>query len=260
MYYELYIDVLFLENFMMDSLLLLAVNRVLKYNRSYGRIFFGGAIGSVLTCLAIAAPFPAVIKLILFHFVINSLMIITGIQISTVPQFIKAFLLLYLAAFALGGVMYAFRPYMRHMSLLYAAGVGFGFLISKLSGALCQSVRQEMVICEVTIYTEKGEHTVKALWDTGNKLTDPLTGKAVSIIDPETEKIVVGAAEKARGFHYIPYRCVQGESIMKVFRTEKICVHMEEDRWVNDAVLGIGESDISGDGAFQLILNPDIFS
>ena len=54
MYYELYIDVLFLENFMMDSLLLLAVNRVLKCGRSYGRIFLGGALGSTLTCLVIA--------------------------------------------------------------------------------------------------------------------------------------------------------------------------------------------------------------
>ena len=30
MHYELYIDLLFLENFMMDSLLLLVLNRVLK--------------------------------------------------------------------------------------------------------------------------------------------------------------------------------------------------------------------------------------
>ena len=29
MYYELYIDVFFLENFMLDSLLLMAVNRVI---------------------------------------------------------------------------------------------------------------------------------------------------------------------------------------------------------------------------------------
>ena len=67
MYYELYIDVLFLENFMMDSLLLLAVNRILKCGRAYGRIFLGGALGSALTCLVIAVPFPAVIKLVFFH-------------------------------------------------------------------------------------------------------------------------------------------------------------------------------------------------
>ena len=38
MYYELYIDVFFLENFMLDSLLLMAVNRVMQYRNSYARM------------------------------------------------------------------------------------------------------------------------------------------------------------------------------------------------------------------------------
>ena len=38
MHYELYIDLLFLENFMMDSLLLLVLNRVLKCKSNWQRI------------------------------------------------------------------------------------------------------------------------------------------------------------------------------------------------------------------------------
>ena len=49
MYYELYIDVLFLENFMMDSLLLLAVKRMMRSPSAYGRVFLGAALGSGLT-------------------------------------------------------------------------------------------------------------------------------------------------------------------------------------------------------------------
>ena len=49
MYYELYIDVFFLENFMLDSLLLMAVNRVMQYRNSYARMLAGGAAGSFLT-------------------------------------------------------------------------------------------------------------------------------------------------------------------------------------------------------------------
>ena len=54
MYYELYIDVFFLENFMLDSLLLMAVNRVMQYRNSYARMLAGGAAGSFLTCVVIA--------------------------------------------------------------------------------------------------------------------------------------------------------------------------------------------------------------
>ncbi len=45
MHYELYIDLLFLENFMMDSLLLLVLNRVLKCKSNWQRIFLGGGLG-----------------------------------------------------------------------------------------------------------------------------------------------------------------------------------------------------------------------
>lgn len=44
MHYELYIDLLFLENFMMDSLLLLVLNRVLKCKSNWQRIFLGGGL------------------------------------------------------------------------------------------------------------------------------------------------------------------------------------------------------------------------
>ena len=53
MHYELYIDLLFLENFMMDSLLLLVLNRVLKCKSNWQRIFLGGGLGSGMMCLGI---------------------------------------------------------------------------------------------------------------------------------------------------------------------------------------------------------------
>lgn len=42
MYYELYIDVLFLVNFMMDYILLLLVRRMLKCTATHGNIWYGG--------------------------------------------------------------------------------------------------------------------------------------------------------------------------------------------------------------------------
>ena len=80
MYYELYIDVFFLENLMMDSLLLLALDHILKCGRARGRLFLCGALGSLLTCAAVDAPLPGPVKLVLFHVVINSVMILTGLK------------------------------------------------------------------------------------------------------------------------------------------------------------------------------------
>lgn len=258
MYYELYIDVLFLENFMMDSLLLLAVNRVLKCGRAYGRIFLGGALGSALTCLVIAVPFPAVVKLVFFHIVINSLMIIAGLKIGSIVQFIKAFILLYLSAFIFGGILQMFRPYIHYAGLFYGAAVLCFFLFSKLWNAAAALFGRDRDILEVTVYTEQGGYLMRALWDTGNALTDPVTGEPVSILDPGLAGSMFGPVEQMRGFRFIPYRCVGGESIMKVFRAEKMCVRRDGEIWVEAPLLGISENSLCENGDYQMILNPGV--
>ena len=47
---------------------------------------------------------------------------------------------------------------------------------------------------------------------------------------------------------------------MKVFRARRMCVHMEEDRWIERPLLGIGEEILSDDREYEVILNPAIFS
>lgn len=256
MYYEMYIDVLFLENFMMDSLLILAVNRILKCGRAYGRIFLGGALGSALTCLVIAIPFPAAVKLIFFHFVINSAMLAAGLKISSIVQFAKAFILLYLSAFVLGGILQIFRPYIRYVSLFYAAAAVCFFIFSGIWSAAASLFSSGREILEVTVFADGAGYTLKALWDTGNVLTDPCTGEPVNILDPKTAEEIFGSAGQMRGFRFIPYRCVSGEDIMRVFRAERMCVHKDGEAWVEAPLMGVGEGPLCGRGEYQMILNP----
>ena len=143
MYYELYIDVFFLENFMIDSLLLLAVGRVMKCGRSYGRIVLGGILGSLLTCLVIVIPLPAAAKLVFFHVIVNSLMIIAGLKITSAGQFVKALVLLYLSAVVAGGAVQLFRPWLRYAGLLYGAFAAGYFLFLAFWRTAASSGRQE---------------------------------------------------------------------------------------------------------------------
>ncbi|MCC2253976.1 sigma-E processing peptidase SpoIIGA [Ruminococcus sp. CLA-AA-H200] len=260
MYYELYIDLFFLENFMIDSLLLTAVNRVLKRGQPYWRLMLGGASGSVLTCFVIALPLPAAARMLLFHLVVNSLMLLIGLGYEGAAGFVRAFLLLYVSAVFMGGIMQILRPYMRYASIFYAAAaVGFFLFLGswKVMSRLCV---QKSSLRTVTLCTGCGETEVSALLDTGNSLRDFVSGDPVSILDPELVKEITENPEKERGFHVIPYRCVGGESVMKVFRIEKMCIHMEEERWIMNPLVGVGEETLSGDGAYEMILNPELLS
>ncbi len=52
MAYDLYIDVLFLMNFLMDTLLLWTLRKILKYRGSPLRLFSGGLVGALWACAA----------------------------------------------------------------------------------------------------------------------------------------------------------------------------------------------------------------
>ena len=260
MYYELYIDVFFLENFMADSLLLLAVGRALKCSRSYVRTILGGILGSLLTCLVITVPFPAVVKLLLFHVIVNSLMIIAGLKITSAGQFVKALVLLYLSAVVAGGAVQLFRPWLRYAGLLYGAFAAGYFLFLALWRTAASSGRQEEDVFPVTLYAGEKEKEIYALWDTGNVLSDPVTGDPVSILAPGLAEELFSVSERTAGFRYIPFRSVGGESVMQVFRGEKMCIHMGEDCWIIKPLLGISCVEISGEGTYQMILNPGILS
>lgn len=228
MYYELYIDIFFLENLMMDSLILLALDHILKCGGKRGCIFLCATLGSLLTCAAVAAPLPGIAKLFLFHVCINSVMLVTGLKIKSIPQFVKAYILL-----------------MRMWKLL------------------SHVAERQKTVLDVTLYTSKGEKKARALWDTGNRLRDFVTDAPVNILDPGILCEITDLPEAEKGFHLIPYRCIAGEQVMKVFRIEKMCVHAGRDggdRWIQKPLFGIGEESLSPNKDYEIILNPGILS
>ena len=76
MQYELYIDVFFCINFMMDYILLMLLKKMLSCTATHGRIIAGALTGALLTCIVMLLPIPyAFIKLLMFHGFVNVLML-----------------------------------------------------------------------------------------------------------------------------------------------------------------------------------------
>lgn len=258
MYYELYIDVLFLVNFMMDSLLLMLVGKMLKCSTTHGRIVLGGLTGALCTCVIIALPIPGkIIKFILFHTLVNTAMIIIGLKIKEKSLFLKALGMLYISAFLMGGLLTAFRPYVRIGSLFYATAIAGFYIIRGIWMFMGHLQKLEQVTCEVTLYTDTKEYTLKALIDTGNGLRDEVSGKPVSIIDKSAARYIL-EKEHITNIRYIPYRTVDKTSVMPIVRIPKMCVHQRREYWITKPILGICEERISEKNEYQMILNPDM--
>ena len=90
MHYELYIDVFFFTNFMMDSLLLFAVRAMLRIPARPWRVFLGGALAALMTCVAIVMPFQAGLKYLLFYALVPALRVWVGLGVRQRRDFAKA--------------------------------------------------------------------------------------------------------------------------------------------------------------------------
>ncbi|MEE1314815.1 MAG: sigma-E processing peptidase SpoIIGA [Faecalimonas sp.] len=260
MYYELYVDVLFLVNFMMDYLLLLLLKKMLKCTATHGRICLGAIAGSLLTCLVVILPIPyAAIKLVLFHVVVNTCMIRAGLKIKDAKTFVKAYVLLYIGSFLLGGLLEVLYPYVRVGALFFAIAIGGYYVVSKLWDFIVSVQRINQYHCNVDLYLGERICQVKGMIDTGNGLVDPISKKPVSILDSEAAKRLVGEVPITR-IRYVPYCSIgKKEGLLPTLKIDRMHIYGEKECWVQEPLIGVSEEMISAEGAYEMILNPNLF-
>ena len=111
-------------------------------------------------------------------------------------------------------------------------------------------------IYKVTL-TEQGEHAVyRALFDTGNLLTDPVTGKPVSVVE-ETEETKKWLEKYPEKYKIIPYRSVGNEhGLLEGLVVDEMIIQKEKEQVVKKgAVIALYKGKLSKNGDFQMILN-----
>ena len=187
MYYEIFIDVLFTMNYVMDFFLLRLVNRLLHSSATLGRSLLGALIGAGGVCLLAIHPGSRIMNTILVHVVINTLMVRFGCNLKTVREILKGVLILYICSFLLGGMMlfWQSRMEMREIKMVLLAGsISYLFLEAGIR-VYTRKEKKENCTYQVCLYEGDKSREGKALLDTGNGLTDPVSGKPVNVIRRE---------------------------------------------------------------------------
>ncbi len=258
-YYELYIDVLFMVNFMMDFILLLIVKQITKCPTTQLRIFASSFIGALLTCMVyLFLSNNIFVKFVLFHVIINVIIVKVGFRCKSLRMFMQSLITLYIAGFMLGGVAQYLRQYLKVGSLF--------FLVASLSYIVVRGIwwflehlqMQKKIWYEVELFV--GDEVVKlnALLDTGNGLLEPMSGEPVSILElVERNKLVSDCLEVAT--MEIPYYSIGGEGVMKAFYATKMHIIGECDCWVDRPIIAISNNPVSNKRAYNMILHPKLF-
>lgn len=264
MYYELYMDVFFLENFMMDYLILLTAGKILHCTATQWRIFLGAGLGSLLTCLGILLPgyngLNAAFKWIWLYVLVNLSLAAAGLGIKKGRELLKAALVLYISSFLLGGVMGMAKPWFRRTGSLFFCMAAISYQLVRGSLKLLDHLRSlHDFRCSVTMYRNDSVYKVNALIDTGNRLHEPESGKPVHIVNRELAQKAWGSQPLGK-VRYITFTTVGEEKgLIPVIAIDRMHIQGKKEFWVDSPLVGISSEKISGDGSYDMILSPDIF-
>lgn len=225
MHYEVYVDLIFLINFMMDGILLLLTAGILKCRISPGRLCLAAGVGALVGVLMAVVYLPYFwLKSLLAYLCGGAGMVLCAFRIRSVRFFAKAFVVLMICTFLMGGIMQSVSGSVRSIGIFFLfAGIAYGcgrWIVKFLETVL---VRRQGIY-EITLYTKGQCFEVRGKLDTGNSLKDPYTQRPVHVMAKKKAEEFFGEKLNwaSQELYRIPYSTVQGEGMMPVLELEKM--------------------------------------
>ncbi|MDD3340356.1 MAG: sigma-E processing peptidase SpoIIGA [Lachnospiraceae bacterium] len=266
MYYEIYMDVVFVTNLIMDYFLLRLVDRVLRFHTTRGRSFLGAAAGALGVCLLLVLPWPGIWwRNLLGYAVTNTLMVRIGCKIRDKKKLIQGVAALFGMTFLCGGIMTALMgsPVAASLRTFLFLSTAAYLVLSLFLWGYGRWKTSRGNLYDVTLYANGTSKKVRGLYDTGNQLADPYTGTPVSIIHATVleeffqEPIWENEALKP---HYVTYHSIgQKEGVLLAVTLESMTIDVNGTPVeIRHPILALSQDTVSYDQHYQIILNPNL--
>ena len=265
MKYKLYIDTFFLLNFLMDTLLLFLIRKVLRCTATRLRILLGSGFGAGMACVLTAVPLvPAWVKILTGYGMVSICMIKISFSGMNFKMACRAAVYLYGFSFLMGGVLEVLSeqiPFFRAhgMGVLGVCSAGvftYGLFVDFYTKWKNHSGD---AVLPVKVVWQDRELLLKALVDTGNSLYEPLGGKPVSIVEKNVmERMFCGGRPQC--FRAIPFHSIgKAYGILDGYElTELIIFGKNEMIKIEKPMVGLFDGKLSAGAAYQMILHPTL--
>ncbi len=271
MHYEVYVDSLFLVNFVMNLYLLLLVDRSSLGTATPGRLLSGAALGGICCLLPLPFMAPAAVKLALGAVVGTVGMLLVAFPVKSFRMFLKLLEKLLLYSFCMGGgLLFLIRSFPALRGFLGKGsgimGVG-GVLYLFLVHSRKKDVQADWM-CRAILVRGESIVTVEAMVDTGNSLMEPISGKPVCVVDREVlEKLgYVGSGirhEGNLGYRVIPYHSIgKKRGILEGYLLPHLQIQRDgirkdfQDVYIAAGPEGIHGAHSAGTESIKMIVNP----
>ena len=193
----IYIDVVFLENLVMNSIILIASGIILKKKLKWIRILLASSLGAIYTIIGYMSVLEIYSNLVL-KVILSILIIYIAFNPQTVKQLWKDVLIFYLTSFVFGGVAFALIYVVKPQDILMKNGLFLGtyplktvllaaivaFIIIIAAFAIVKTkFSKKDMFCDVEVELNNKKIKTRAMIDTGNLLKEPITNTPVIVLE-----------------------------------------------------------------------------
>lgn len=276
MFYEVYIDIFFAVNAMLDFFVIELAENIQHYKSTMKRKLLAAMTGSLILCIFISLPFRRQLLVRVFFYVTAFLtMAVIAFPHNRKRSIMKSVLTLYGVSIFVNGIYRWLSLKIEHSFQLLASGIVVYLLIYAIWFVYRQSRSFDTHICAVNISFHGQNIALSGLWDTGNRLRSPYHGKGVSVINYDsirewisddmkkcietgrcTQEYVLTAEEK---LFFIPYQTVESANgMMAVVTAENMTVEKNGEKLeYKKPLLGISRIPVSQKDLFQIIVTTE---
>ena len=282
----LYVDIIFLENLIMNSIIILATGIILKNTQRIWRNLVSSGIGAIYAILIYTSNFKIYSNIIL-KVILSVVIVYIAFKPANIRSFLKHIIIFYLTSFTFGGVAFALLYFVRPQDILFQNGVLIGtypikmilpggilgfiiitFSFKNIKGKL---TRKDMM-CTVII----GNTRITAIVDTGNLLKDPITKMPVLIMEREMLKgifpeiILENATDIVNGkeielgeysskLRVIPYKSIGKENgLLLGIKAKNIRIVYQDIEKAHDVIIGIYTGTLSKNNKYSAIVGLEL--
>lgn len=287
MYYEIYLDVVFIINFMLDFIIVRITGYILRRKSTLLRCILAAAVSSFVLC----------IMYIFFmeSFVENYFAMMLSMNVVTVVmtfynkgdkpyKIIHILVVYYVVSFVLGGIinMVCVKAFdsaglfkVAWWSVLLT-GMAAVIAVRPLTAWIEGRREKRSICCDVELVIGEGQMRFKGIIDTGNHLKEPVSGKPVHVAELSAvegglkedfvcavkmyyEKGIIGSGLYAvKGIRMVPFRAVgtPEDKLLIAVSADIMKVKNELFEYTDrDVYVALYNGRLSGDGSYRILLH-----
>lgn len=288
----IYVDVVFIENLLLNYIILCATAIIGKNKLHFLRFLLASSFGSLYAILNYIISLTNLENFLLKLF-ISSFMILISFDNKKIKIFLKNLIMFYLTSFTFGGAAFMLLFFVSPESIIYENGHFIGTYPLKITffgGALGFAVialvakfiknKISNTLCDLEISFKGKIIKIKTLVDSGNLLKEPISNQDVIVVQKSSleglidKKILDEAISMVKGsligdmreefykfkFKIIPFSSLGNENgVLVGFKPDYIKIYSDEEFIKKDVIIGIYDGNLSKTNLYTSLIGLGCF-